>query len=262
MRKQLIGVLISFCLVFSNIYAACDFKTDNVNQGIVKIMCTSPNGGRLKVRIENGSGKYTYDLSSGVVESYPLQMGNGEYKITVLENSGGDKYQIVGATKVTAQMADEKQVYLGSVQNVKWTQQNQAIQYGKSLTTGKSEIIDKAETLYHYMVNGTYSYDYKKYASLPSTYLPSIDRTYKEKTGICYDFSSLFAAMLRSQGIYAKLVTGYTPNAEGFHAWNEVYDASSNTWLIIDTTYDLQIISTKSVKMSKSSKDYNKVYEY
>lgn len=262
MGKRLIVAVISFGLLCHNFYAACDIKVDSANKGIVKVNCTSSNGGRLKVRIEKGSGKYTYDLTSGTLESFPLQMGNGEYKVTVLENSGGDKYQIVGASKVTAQMADEKVVYLGSVQNVKWTPQNQSIQYGFSLTKGNTAIIDKAKTLYNYMVGGTYRYDYNKLASLPSTYLPSIDRTYQEKTGICYDFSALFAAMLRSQGIYAKLVTGYTPNAEGFHAWNEVYDEGSKTWLIIDTTYDLQVISKKSVNMSKLSKEYSKVYEY
>ena len=69
--------------------------------------------------------------------------------------------------------------------------------------------------------------------------------------------------MLRSQGIHAKLVKGYTPNATGYHAWNEVYDSKAKKWLIVDTTYDLQVIpKNKKVTMSKSANDYSKVYEY
>ena len=69
--------------------------------------------------------------------------------------------------------------------------------------------------------------------------------------------------MLRSQGVYAKLIKGYSNNATGYHAWNEVYDSQAKKWLIIDTTYDLQVIpKNKKVSMSKSSKDYDKVYEY
>lgn len=212
--------------------------------------------------IEKGSGKYTYDLSSGKTESFPLQMGNGEYKVTVLENTSGKSYQIVGSSKVNVQMSDEKVVYLGSVQNIDWNTDNQAVQYAVQLTNGTSDIGEKAKILYKHMVSGNYSYDYNKLASLPNTYLPSIDNTFKSKKGICYDFSSLFAAMLRSQGVYAKLVKGYTPNATGYHAWNEVYDSKNQQWLIIDTTYDIQVIKKKQVNMSKPSKDYDKVYEY
>lgn len=262
MRKKLLIGVFFFITLWSNVYGACNIQTESANKGIVKVSCTSSNGKRLKVMIEKGSGKYTYDLASGKTESFPLQMGNGEYKVTVLENTSGKSYQIVGASKVTAKMSDEKVVYLGSVQNINWNTSNQAVQYAVQLTKGTSDIGEKAKILYKHMVGGTYSYDYNKLASLPSTYLPSIDSTFKSKTGICYDFSSLFAAMLRSQGIHAKLVKGYTPNATGYHAWNEVYDSKNKQWLIIDTTYDIQVIKKKQVNMSKPSKDYDKVYEY
>ena len=147
-------------------------------------------------------------------------------------------------------MADEKSVYLGSVQNINWSNSNLSIQNAIQLTSGTSDLEEKAKILYKHMVYN-YAYDYNKLSSLPSTYLPSIDSTYKSKKGICYDFSSLYAAMLRSQGIYAKLVKGYTPNATGYHAWNEVYDSKAKKWLIIDTTYDLQVIpKNKKVSMS------------
>lgn len=262
MRKKLLLEIFFFIILWSNVYGNCNIQTDTANKGIVKVTCTSSSGKRLKVIIQKGEGKYTYDLTSGKTESFPLQMGNGAYKITVLENTSGKSYQIVDSTSVTAQMSDEKVVYLGSVQNVNWNTNNQAIKHAVQLTQATSDIGEKAKVLYKDMVGGTYSYDYNKLASLPTTYVPSIDSTFKEKKGICYDFSALFAAMLRSQGIPAKLVKGYSSNATGYHAWNEVYDSKTKQWLIIDTTYDIQVIKKKQVNMSKPSKDYNKVYEY
>ncbi len=263
MRKRLFMGIFFWIVLVINTYGACNFNTEQVGKGIIKISYASPNGKRLKVMIEKGGSKYTYDLNtSGRTESFPLQMGSGEYKVTVLENTSGNSYQIVGSTKVNAQMEDEKSVYLGSVQNINWNNSNLSIQYAVQLTSGTSDLEEKAKILYKHMAYN-YAYDYNKLSSLPSTYLPSIDSTYKSKKGICYDFSSLYAAMLRSQGIYAKLVKGYTPNATGYHAWNEVYDSKAKKWLIIDTTYDLQVIpKNKKVSMSKSSSDYSKVYEY
>ena len=263
MRKRLFIGLFFWIVLAINTYGTCNFQTEQVNKGIIKVSYASSNGKRLKVMIEKGGSKYTYDLStSGKMESFPLQMGNGEYKVTVLENTTGKSYQILDSIKVNAQMEDEKCVYLGSVQNINWNKDNLSIQYAVTLTKETSDLEEKARILYEHMAYN-YTYDYNKIATLPSTYLPNIDSTYKSKNGICYDFSSLYAAMLRSQGIHAKLVKGYTPNATGYHAWNEVYDSKAKKWLIVDTTYDLQVIpKNKKVTMSKSANDYSKVYEY
>lgn len=252
-------------LVIQPIYGKNDasIDTEQIAKGIVKISYTSPTKARAKVMIEKDKQKYTYNLdSSGEVETYPLQLGNGNYKISILENTTGSKYKLVDTMSVTLNMINPRDVYLNSIQNIDWTKDSQAIKKGKELTKGINEQAGQVSTLYQYVVNN-YAYDYDKLATLPTTYIPVIDKTLKEKTGICYDFSSLYAAMLRSQGTPTKLVKGYSPNAEGYHAWNEAYDAKTGEWMIIDSTYDLQVIkANKSVKMKKSSKDYQKVNEY
>ena len=53
------------------------------------------------------------------------------------------------------------------------------------------------------------------------SYLPNIDDTMASGKGICFDYASLMAAMLRSQGIPTKLVVGYSGAA--YHAWISVY---------------------------------------
>ena len=262
MRKSLLISLFFFTVLWNNVYANCSFQTGDVDRGILKVAYTSSSGKKAKLIIEKGDSKYTYNLNcNGKTESFPLQLGSGAYKATVLENISGNSYRIVDSAQVMANMSDEKAVYLGSIQNIDWNRQNQAIKFAVNLTSSTSDIGEKARLLYSHIVNN-YKYDYNKLASLPTTYLPNIDTTYQTKTGICYDFSSLFASMLRSQGIYAKLVKGYTPNATGYHAWNEVYDQKTKSWLIVDTTYDLQVIKKKKITMSKKQSDYQKVYEY
>lgn len=115
--------------------------------------------------------------------------------------------------------------------------------------------------MYDYVIR-EYTYDYDKLATLPSTYLSDIDKIVEEKTGICYDFASLYAALLRSQGIPVKLVKGYTSNAKGYHAWNEVYDEETGEWHIIDITYDLQARGKWQVHMFKDVNKYKKIGEY
>ena len=58
-----------------------------------------------------------------------------------------------------------------------------------------------------------YTYDNKLANEITSgkitKYIPDTAATLKGTTGICYDFSSLFAAMCRSQGIPCALTKGY-----------------------------------------------------
>ncbi|MDF2876998.1 MAG: transglutaminase-like enzyme predicted cysteine protease [Clostridia bacterium] len=239
------------------------FDLKDLSQGVIHITYQGTLDKRAKVTIEKDDKKYTYDINSkGENESFPLQLGDGVYKIKILENTVGNTYRIVAAQTAEVKLQKENIVFLNAIQNINWTVDMKAVKHAVVLTKETKDLLEKAKVLYSYMV-GSYTYDYNKLATLPSTYLPVIDRTYLQKTGICYDFSSLYAAMLRSQGIPAKLIKGYTPNAEGYHAWNEVYDSGQKEWVVIDTTYDLQVIKSKpKIKMIKAEKDYQKINEY
>ena len=76
------------------------------------------------------------------------------------------------------------------------------------------------------------SYDYDKASSVKSGYLPDVDKILKAKKGICFDYSSLMAAMLRAQNIPAKLVVGSAGAYAQNHAWNEVY-LSKTGWITL-----------------------------
>ena len=71
--------------------------------------------------------------------------------------------------------------------------------------------------------------------------LRSASRTLETKKGVCYDYSLLFAALCRGNGIECKVVEGLYD--EKGHAWNEI---NGN---IIDTTLKLYNPSTEFYKI-------------
>lgn len=246
----------------SGVFAAEYFNTDDIGSGVIHI--TYDGGGKTKVMIQKGDKKYTYDISSsGKKESFPLQLGNGTYKVSLLANTSGNSYKLIASKSIDVKLTNPNSVYLTSIQNIDWNVDSKAVAKAVELTKGVDDVEKKARILWDYMVKNN-AYDYNKLSTLSSGYVPVIDQTLAEKKGICYDFTSLYAAMLRSQGKPAKLVKGYAPkNASGYHSWNEVYDESKGQWIIVDTTYDLQVITVNpKVPMIKNSKDFNKVYEY
>ena len=82
-------------------------------------------------------------------------------------------------------------------------------------------VLKRIATLYNYVVDNI-SYDSKKAKEVEDIYvLPVVDETLESKKGICFDYAALLAAMLRSQQIPTRLVTGNTTIE--YHAWVEVY---------------------------------------
>ncbi|MCI9382900.1 MAG: transglutaminase domain-containing protein, partial [Lachnospiraceae bacterium] len=66
-------------------------------------------------------------------------------------------------------------------------------------------------------------------------YLPDVDATLQERKGICFDYSALFAAMLRAQDIPVRLAIGYVQPDNIYHAWNQVY--LDGEWVWMDSTF-------------------------
>jgi transglutaminase-like putative cysteine protease len=239
------------------------YNTANLSSGIIALAYDAQTDARLKVLVEKDGKRVSYDLKNdGTVESFPLQMGDGEYKVSILENVVDTKYRYISTEKVNLDLEDDRQVYLASVQNVNWTRDMVAIKKADELVKGLETDKQKIDVIYDYLVSNI-TYDYAKLKTLQSGYLPNIDNTITTKKGICYDYASLFASMLRSQGIPAKLVKGYATKVTGYHAWNEVYNRETGKWIIIDTTYDAEMKQHKAgYSMEKNAADYDKVYEY
>lgn len=230
-------------------------------QGAVTLKYSTAQSKKCKVMVQKGENKQYYNLTgSNGSETFPLQMGKGTYTIALLENVSGNKYRYLAKETVALEQEDTFGAYLQSVQAIKWADTDPVIKKAQELVQGKNSDTEKLNAIYKYLVNN-FRYDYQKLGNLPSNYIPNINTTDDTKKGICYDFSSLFAAMLRSVDIPAKLVKGYADEIQGYHAWNEVY--IDGKWQLIDTSYDIQMKEySQQFAMYKSNGKYDKTSEF
>lgn len=265
MKKLLVSMLICISIIASTMTVAAASEpmidTGRLAEGVVTI--SHQANARLKVMVEKDGKQMTYDLrNDGRAETFSLQMGNGSYKVSVLENVSDKKYKYIATRQVELNLVDEKKVFLASVQNINWDNEMKAVKKAVELTKGLKTDKEKIKAVYDFVVNNI-AYDYSKISTLPTNYVPDIDNTITSGKGICYDFASVFAAMLRSQGIPVRLVKGYSTKVSGYHAWNEVFDSETGKWVTLDTTYDAeQKAAGRAFSMIKETAQYSKVYEY
>jgi transglutaminase-like putative cysteine protease len=235
----------------------------NDDQGTVSISYLVNSDKIYRVLVTKEDKKVSYYLrTDGVSVNFPLSYGNGEYEVSVLVNVSGNNYKKIKTENVNVSLEDEKAVYLNSVQNINWNDNLDAVKKAKELTKGLDTDEEKIKAVYGYIVNN-FEYDYGKLSKLKNDYLPDIDSTFNTQNGICYDFSSTFAAMLRSIDIPTKLVKGYADDVDGYHAWNEVYNSTTGKWMTIDTTYDAQMRAYgRKFTMEKDTGKYDTVNVY
>ena len=274
----------SFALCFGadNIYKGTKSEIDASasDDGYVKIKYLKETTKKLKVIIEKGQGKYTYDLNNkGEYDTYPLQMGDGKYKIRVFENIGGNRYATKQTVTITVKLKEENAPFLAPNQLVNFADTSETIKKAAELTEDKTDDFEKIDVIYDYIITNI-KYDTEKANTVKSGYLPSIDEILKTNKGICFDYASIMASMLRSQDIPAKLVTGYSSKLNVFHAWNEVYTEETGwiklnemyfdgfQWRLMDSTIASSGKQSNSPKVMEytnkliDSKYYTKQFEY
>ncbi|OMF25304.1 transglutaminase [Paenibacillus sp. FSL H8-0548] len=269
MRKLM--VLIAAFVLFASINVttaeASGNSTDNwlnkdkLSAGIVSVEYAANTKVTTKLLIAKGKSNYTYNITAGKKsESFPLQLGNGEYTISLLENTTGNKYKQLKKETVVLNLKDSNVLYLNSIQNIDWTSTSSAVIKAKELTKNKKTDADKVKAIYDYIITNI-KYDNKLAESLSVDYLPNIDRTFKAQKDICYGYASLFAGMLRSVGIPTKLLMGDSSYVDVYHAWNQVY--LDGKWVTIDTTVDAGYKnSNKKMDLIKDASKYTIAKEY
>ncbi len=221
--------------VIENEKASADIS--DLGHGIVKVkynQTQSPK--KLKVIIEKDQERYIYDLNSGGdFEPYPLQMGDGKYSLRVLVNIAGNRYATVFGTSLDVELVDEKAPFLAACQLVRYDKSPKTVKLAKDLAKDAKTDKEKLEAIYGYIVNNI-SYDWDKAKAVKPGYLPDCDKILESGKGICFDYSSLLASMLRSLDVPTKLITGYVAPDYLYHAWNEVYIEGTG-WIRINRFY-------------------------
>ncbi|GMQ60729.1 hypothetical protein AN1V17_51310 [Vallitalea sediminicola] len=248
-----IVTLIFVAIAGTSVFAKSEIIKVNADNGTVSINYDTTNYSDLKVVVKKGSDKYIYNLNSSN-EELPLQMGNGDYTVGIYQRVDGNKYKLLTSDKVHIE-STKYAVFLASVQNVQWTSNSKAAILAEKITKDAKTDREKIEAIYNYIIDNV-NYDNEKAKDVSSRYLPSTSETLASQKGICYDYASLFAAMLRSLDIPTKLVHGESNFTSVYHAWNEVL--VDNEWIVVDTTIDSAYKSEGiQVAYQKKPSDYN-----
>lgn len=245
------------------------FCTDFADSGLLRVCYKNDTDSKLKLQVISGSNEIIYNLSGdGSIEDFSLQFGSGEYTAKILQNTEGQNYFVAEWKTFDVNLKDETCPYLTSVQNVSWNYDMLPIKDVRHIVAnslvnkqGDEMLYNCGVDIYKYIVNNI-KYDSEKIYDLTYDYLPDIEQTYIDKKGICYDYASLFASMLRSINIPVKLIKGYAGySPDTYHAWNEVY--WDGKWVTIDVTRDASLLASGvTFEIEKDSQDYTKIHEY
>ena len=271
-------LMLAGCLSAFSAVVPAEIDTSRSSEGIVSVRHIGPAEKRLKVQLKHDAVTYNYDLDQqGGWETFPLQSGDGEYKLTVFENIRGISYAQLCSTSFSVRLEDEFSPFLQSNQRVCFTEETLAVKKAAKLCQGLEKDVEKVDAIYQYVIE-TYSYDKQKAQDAIdgklTGYVPDLDEIYRCKNGICYDYAALMAAMLRSQGVPAKLVTGYVAPNSLYHAWNEVYLEGKGwvtksiyfdgeEWKLMDPTFASSRQNSSSIlKFIGNGKNYTEKYYF
>lgn len=240
-----------------------DYDARNTKTGAIGVRFLAGGDARVKARVQKETVNYDYDLFGRThFEYFPLQLGNGNYAVTIFENVADNRYRVAEKQEFSTIMENLLDVFRNSIQTINWNRNMKTILKADALCANLRTDNEKIQVIYGFVTKNV-KYDYEKIKTLQSTYIPDIDKILAAGKGICYDYSAVFAAMLRSQGIPAKLIKGYTDNVKEYHAWNEVYLSSEKRWIVVDTTFDsVYIAAGRKVSMEKAPNLYRAGKEY
>ncbi len=173
---------------------------------------------KLKVRVKMKDATLNYDLNgSGEYEVYPLQFGNGKYQFSLYKNASGKKYSEEGKIDLNVKMSDANTCFLYPNQYVNYTEKTECVKKATELCEGTTDPAKIYKTICGF-VEKNFVYDFVKAATVKGGMLPDIDGCWKKRMGICQDLSAVTIAMMRSQGLPARLMIG-TLGSGTYHAW-------------------------------------------
>jgi transglutaminase-like putative cysteine protease len=254
----IITMMVLFAVTATAVYADTLEVEVNTADATVEVNTGSTDYSNFKAIVEKDDVEYIYNLVSGI-DTLPLQMGSGEYTISLLGSNDGRRYRLLTEETITVEL-EENAVFLSASQTVNWNDESAVAILAQELTKDAETDREKLDAIHTYVVNNV-SYDYEKATSLPKGYIPSADSTLDEGLGICYDFAAMTASMLRAVDVPTKLVKGYSTYTPVYHAWNEVL--IDGEWIVVDASTDSIFVDYNvAYSLEKAVEDYqaSKVY--
>lgn len=243
------------------------FDISAVDEGYVAVSALSDR--RLKFAVIKDE-IYYYDLmNDGTPTVFPLQSGDGHYVFRVYEHIIDSSYAVMGEIDADVTLADEFQPYIRTNSYVPYSRDSECIKLASKFSSEAYSALDVVEQVFSY-VCANITYDKPKAENIQSGYIPDPDETLRTGKGICFDYASLTASMLRSQGIPTKLIFGYVSPKDLYHAWNMIYTeetgwilaefkVNENGWNRVDLTFSANGADATFIG---DGSNYTDVYQY
>lgn len=250
--------------VKSNSRALIDYS--NATDGYVMVKWLEGGSTKIMARVQCPDDTiYTYNMNTdGNYEVFPLSEGNGKYLVKVYKSTGnGNKYAVVLSLTIdNLEIKDEFAPFIRPNQYVNYTKDSETIKKATELCEDIDDNLKKTEAVYKFVIDNL-TYDKEKAADISAGkvkgYLPVLDSVLKSKKGICFDYASLMAGMLRSQGVPVKLVVGYTGKA--YHAWVNVWSEETG-WVNAKIYFDGETWELMDPTFASSNKESDTIMKY
>jgi len=223
-----------------NALASIDFSNSSDGYVIVSFLDPPPPNVPAMVIVVAPDGKqWTYPIMLAANETcviVPLAFGNGSYNIVAAEIVSDGRASSLIAQQIDVRLSDVHAPFLRPNRWVNYTLDSNVVKKSSELLNGVTGLIDRVRVIYNFVVASlTYNYDLAAQvtANPNFVYIPDLDRVLASGKGICFDYASIMAAMLRSQGVITRMVWGWVQNPQGapeFHAWIDVY-SDVDGWL-------------------------------
>lgn len=194
----------------------------HMDQGYVMVKAKETEK-RMQLTVKHGSDSVHYEINGdGNYETIPLQYGSGKYMFTLMiaQKKGSNRCCQAGTVTLNCKMTNDDNCFLYPNQYVNYDADSPLVEETRELCKGLTDPKEIVKAVCGY-VSRHFDYDWLKYGMIrlnqTKDLLPDVGTTWDTKKGICQDLSAVTCAMLRSQGIPAKLAIG---SADGScHSW-------------------------------------------
>lgn len=206
---------------------------EHTSQGYIGVSVVSDARIKLVVSMgEDQSEKYNVP-SDGTPVIFPLQMGDGTYTFQVMKNVKDKTYARIYMVDSEVKLEDEFQPFLRPNAYADYNEDSECVLLAAQLAAEAEDELGVVAAVYDYVCSHIV-YDNEKAKAVQKTigYMPVLDETLESGKGICFDYASLAAGMLRSQGIPTKVVFGDVSPNDVYHAWNMFYTEKTG-WVTV-----------------------------
>lgn len=184
----------------------------------------------LKLLLEKDTKDIAYVLSNkNEPQVIPLGEGEGTYTFTVGEHLRAYSYVVLETVELEVEFTSEEMPFLIPSIACPYSSESESVRCAEKIAVLSTDKKDFVENVMRW-IDRSISYDENMAATPPVNYYSDPDKTFLEGKGVCIDTATLAAAMLRSQGVPTKIVTGYIKGVDKLHAWNMIY--LNNAWEI------------------------------